>query len=198
MTDERDEVLDELRAAVNVEPSPEFEARVRLATRESRSRGAVWAGRGRAWMWGAVASGAVAAAALVAVLLRSGSAVAPSTVTTVPQSVARNTPSRSVQQAEAVAAARPAPLRRAAAHGAPRRTTTAALEARRAPEVLVPPDQAIALARLLAGVSEGRVMIGATKAADADVTIAPLSDPTPVTITEVRIDSLPVPAGGAS
>jgi hypothetical protein len=69
--------------------------------------------------------------------------------------------------------------------------------ARQEPEIVVPPDQAIALARLLKGVSDGRVMIGATKAIDEDVTIAPLSEPAPVTVKEVRIDPLPLP-GGAS
>jgi hypothetical protein len=64
--------------------------------------------------------------------------------------------------------------------------------------VLVPPDQAVALARLLRGVSDGRVMIGATRSTDEDVTIAPLPEPAPVTVKDVRIEPLPVPAGGAS
>jgi hypothetical protein len=77
------------------------------------------------------------------------------------------------------------------------RAASVARVARREPEIVVPPDQAIALARLLKGVSDGRVMIGATKAIDEDVTIAPLSEPAPVTVKEVRIDPLPLP-GGAS
>jgi hypothetical protein len=199
MTGERDEILDELRAAVNVEPSPAFEARVRRATHEQHRAGTVWPGPRRAWLWSVVAGGAVAAAVIAVFLLRSGDTGSPSAVAMAqPQPTAADAPSRSVQPPPTAAVVRPAPLRRAVARRASNATTTVVRAGRREPDVLVPPDQAVALARLLEGVSEGRVMIGATKAMDADVTIAPLSDPTPVTITDVRIESLPVPAGGAS
>jgi hypothetical protein len=198
MTGERDEILDELRAAVNVEPSPAFEARVRRATQERHRADAVWAGPRRAWLWSVVAGGAVAAAVIAVFLLRSGDTGSPSAVAMAqPQPTAASaTLPRSIQQPATIATRLerkpPVATRRAARAALADRVT------RREPDVLVPPDQAVALARLLEGVSEGRVMIGATKAMDADVTIAPLSDPTPVTITDVRIESLPVPAGGAS
>jgi hypothetical protein len=198
MTDERDETLDELRAAMNIVPSREFEARVRLATRETHPRGAGWSGHQRAWMWGAVASGAVAAAVIGVVLLRSGAAAAPLAVATRQSRPAAvgTTPAREIQPTTAVAISMPAPRVRGAARGAARVTSVARV-ARQGPEIVVPPDQAIALARLLKGVSDGRVMIGATKAIDEDVAIAPLSEPAPVTVKEVRIDPLPLP-GGAS
>jgi hypothetical protein len=198
MTGERDEILDELRAAVNVEPSPAFEARVRRATHEQHRAGTVWPGPRRAWLWSVVAGGAVAAAVIAVFLLRPGDTGSPSAVAMAqPQPTAASaTLPRSIQQPATIATRLerkpPVATRRAARAASADRVT------RREPDVLVPPDQAVALARLLEGVSEGRVMIGATKAMDADVTIAPLSDPTPVTITDVRIESLPVPAGGAS
>jgi hypothetical protein len=198
MTDERDETLDELRAAMNIKPSPEFEARVRLATRESRPRGAAWSEHRRRWIWGAVAGGSVAAAVMAVVLLRSGDTGAPSSVAIAqPQPIAASgTLPRSTQQTAAVATRlEPKPTiatRRAARPASADRVT------RREPEVLVPPDQAIALAHLLQGVSDGRVMIGAIRATEEDVTIAPLPEPAPVTVKDVRIEPLPVPAGGAS
>jgi hypothetical protein len=197
MTDVRDEMLDELRAAMNIEPSPEFEARVRLATRESRPRGAGWIGHRRAWIWGAVAGGAVVAAVMAVVLLRPGSTGAASAVATAqPQPVATSaTLPRSMQQAAVATRLErklPVVTRRTARAASADRVT------RREPDVLVPPDQAVALARLLKGVSDGRVMIGATRSTDEDVTIVPLPEPAPVTVKDVRIEPLPVPAGGAS
>jgi hypothetical protein len=197
MTDERDEMLDELRAAMNIEPSPEFEARVRLATQESRPCGAVWSEHRRGWVWGAVAGGAVAAAVMAVVLLRPGSAGAPSAIAMAqPQPTAASaTLPRSIQQAAVATRLEPKPpvaTRRTARAASADRVT------RREPDVLVPPDQAVALARLLKGVSDGRVMIGATRSTDEDVTIAPLPEPAPVTVKDVRIEPLPVPAGGAS
>jgi hypothetical protein len=197
MTDERDETLDELRAAMHIEPSPEFEARVRLATRESRPRGAGWIGHGRAWIWGAVAGGAVVAAVMAVVLLRPGSTGAASAVATAqPQPVAASATLPRLRQQTAVVTRLerklPVVTRRTARAASADRVT------RREPDVLVPPDQAVALARLLKGVSDGRVMIGATRSTDEDVTIAPLPEPAPVTVKDVRIEPLPVPAGGAS
>jgi hypothetical protein len=198
MTDERDEMLDELRTAMNIEPSPEFEARVRLATRESRPRGAVWSEHRSGWIWGAIAGGAVAAAVMAVVLLRPGSAGAPSAVAMAPPqpTAASATLPRSIQQPAAVATRLepkpPVATRRTARAAAADRVT------RREPDVLVPPDQAVALARLLEGVSDGRVMIGPTRSTDEDVTIAPLPEPAPVMVKDVRIEPLPVPAGGAS
>ena len=106
MTDDSDEILDELRAALNVEPSPEFEARVRMATHASRRAGAVWIEPRRVWIWRIVASGAVAAAAIVAVLLRPGDVAAPSPVAAArPQPAAVGTaPARSIQQTATVVA----------------------------------------------------------------------------------------------
>lgn len=66
MTDERDDLLNAIGEALDIEPSPAFAARVRAATVETTSRRA-------AWQWWAYAAGVSVAAVFAVLVLRPGS-----------------------------------------------------------------------------------------------------------------------------
>jgi hypothetical protein len=199
MTDDSDEILDELRAALNVEPSPEFEARVRMATHASRRAGAVWIEPRRVWIWRIVASGAVAAAAIVAVLLRPGDVAAPSPVAAArPQPAAVGTaPARSIQQTATVVAKPLVPAPRMATR--PARATSATRGARPEPQVLVPAGQIELLHSLVAmrraGVSIPDVAGPSDDGSSVEGATPPpfVGPPSPVVVESVVVDAVRAP-----
>jgi len=174
MTNERDEILDELRALVSIEPTAGFETRVRREVERGAAR-RVW------WPW--VAVGVVVSAVVVVALINR-----------VPPGVAVATPT--VASAIPVAPTVPTRARRPAAEVAVRvqgksvRATLRGVSPQRAePEVLVPPDRAIALAKFMAGVREGRVLFAPSVGSDGPVVVAPLPELVPVMIERLPEDS---------
>jgi hypothetical protein len=180
-----DDPLKELEAALAVEPSPAFAARVRARVAETRSR-PVWLG------WQGIAAAAVVVLAVVGVVawhVRAGDA--------------RNLPHRAAVESAGVPVAgigvpvhvdRATPVARVPAIEVPS-VRTAVVQT---PEVLVPSDQAMALNRLLAGLRERR----ATAAAAAEaplVLLEELPQISPVRLEPIKIDPLvpnSPPSGG--
>ena len=186
MTNDRlDDPLKALEAALAVEPSPAFAASVRARVAESGNR-PMWLG----WQ-GLAAAAVIMLAAFGAVVWRASVG----DVRTVPHGAEAEFTGVPVAGASgpavvdrATAAARPAPI------DAPNIRTAVA----RAPEVLVPPDQAIALNRLLAGLRERRTAdSGAAEA--SGVVIEELPQIIPVRLEPIKIDPLvpnSPPSGG--
>jgi hypothetical protein len=144
--------LDSLDAALNVEPSPEFSARVRMAVAENRRP----AGFRTWWLWASAATVAVVGGVLL---------VVSATPNVTPADVAPI--SKQAQAPIAVRASAPAEL-----------------------EVLVPPDQAIALAQLLNAIHEGRLRVPAQESIlDENGRLIVPSTPT---IPPVTIELLPI------
>jgi hypothetical protein len=164
MNDERDEILDDVRALISIEPAPGFEARVQG---EVQNRAA---SRSRAWWMGTAAlAGATAVIALV--------------------TGARPTPDREPRTAVATASPTP-PVSSVTAAPQPAmavrvRATTSTVSSppkTSEPEVLVPPDQAIALERLVADIKGGRLVLAPIAGDDTPVEIRPLPAIEPVKI----------------
>lgn len=176
MNDDRDEILDELRALVSVEPTPGFEASVRREV-ESRAR---WSSG--AWWTGAAAL--ISATAIVALLTSARPAPVREPRMTV--STPALTPALPVTETPQPTIPAQTQLTTARASSLPPRKTPAAPEERDVPEVILPPDQAIALQRLMAGVRGGQLMWGAGTSSDVPVVVEPLPD-----IPPVRIEALP-------
>jgi hypothetical protein len=168
MNTDRDDILDDLRAALAIEPSPSFEARVRAAAATDAEQRRNW------WPW-LVAAGACAALAVVA-------------ATSWPRAVEVQ-PARMAATfgapATPPAVSAPSTSRRSARPIASRATSTAPVR-RREPEVLVPRDQAIALDRLIRGISEGRATLALAGWPEGPVVVEPLP-----AIVPVRVDALP-------
>ncbi len=189
MTDDRDETLDELRAAMAIEPSPEFEARVRVATRESRRAGTAWGEHRRAWMWSAVAAGAVAVAVIAVVLLRPGNAAAPSAVATMRPSLTPDSAASLEHAPASGAAARP----RASMVVVSRRPARAQPVDRRA-RVIVPDGQTSAFAQFVNAAARGEIRLQSAGASssDAEEIVPALTRPKPIEIAQIVIARLEV------
>jgi len=180
-----DDPLKELEAALAVEPSPAFAARVRARVTEPRSR--------RVWLrWQGMAAAAVMGLAVlgaVAWQVKVGEVRTPPLQTAVEltgPAVAGITAPAPMDRATAVAQALPTDAPRIQPAVAP------------APEVLVPSDQAIALNRLLAGLRERRTAT-ASAAESAAVVIEELPQIIPVRLEPIKIDPLvpnSPPSGG--
>ena len=141
MTDDLDDPIAALSAALDVDPSPEFKPRVRARIQEeSPARRHPW------WL----SAAGVAAVLFVMVWLR---------VEPAPDSEPRL---RAIAEPAAAILLAPAPPRDAPAQLESRRTSqrerAQRLTARHEPEVLIAPDQAIAFQQLLRAVSEGPVV----------------------------------------
>src|SRR5262249_43443818 len=144
MTDERD-VLKELSAALDVQPSPEFAARVR--ERVASAPRAHWS-----WMWIALGTG-VPAATVALISLRGPVqpvVQAPTVLASAPVAVVEPVGPKPAPSPHVVERA-PAPVR-----VLPVRATSSA-----EPEVLVPDDERIALNRLLLAMRQGRAAVPA-------------------------------------
>jgi hypothetical protein len=178
MTEDRDEILDDLRRALAIEPSPAFAARVRMAvagTAQQRPQ----------WMWariGAVGLGAVMIAATVSMWLRPG--VSPDQGLAVPAGPSIDIagslsgPSAAMTKSGGGSVAAEVPA-----------SSSAKFRRRvREPEIIVPPGQATALARLIEGIRDGHTTLALAKWSEGPVVVAPVPDVDPM-----RIDSLPEP-----
>lgn len=171
MSDERvDVALKELAAALSVEPSREFAAEVRARLEsEGRTR---WA-RGVAWVVGATAAAAVAAA----VWISNRHDVAPSQLPSPP----------------VAAEARVSPLTAPAVMtGQPRARRPSAPPQL---EVLVPGDQEIALRGLLVALREGRLSVPPA-AEEAIGGPDDLPKPAAIEIPPIKVEPLTAPSTG--
>jgi hypothetical protein len=166
---------EEIRGALDVDPSPEFLARVRtrLATEPAPS---AWR-----WSWTIVAAGALAAAAIMAIVLtpaREKATPATQTAEAGPKGPAL----RETEPARSPAVRKPGP---SLLERRPRPSGPGEAIASRQPEILLDAAETRALRALIAGVRDGRVDITAAQNSRApaptdlepitDIVIAPLS-----------------------
>jgi len=191
--DPGDHPLAQLDAALRVAPSPAAAARVRERVRQEPVRAS------HGWWSVAAASVAVVAVGIAtSTLLVSRREVTPSVaaVATVP-----STP---------VAASAPAPFETApvrvlpnvagrTAHAAPPPPAVVLAPARpRELEVLVPPDEGIALRKLLMAVRDGRAVVPAPGVRAMEAADGHLLEPTPIEIPLIKIELLPgTPVAGS-
>jgi hypothetical protein len=178
MTRERD-VLRELEAALDVSPSPDFEARVRARVR-TQSIGA------SRWKWPAAV--AVAATIALAVILT------PSRSSPVRPEIARPKAVPRVAGAPAVTSvaenSRPSvEARPSTAGGRPRRVPAEPSLA--PPAVVIPAGQMAAIQRLMSEVSAGRVVIAPERPAPpAALQVSALAEATPIEFDTIRFTPL--------
>ena len=197
MTDEHlDEALNDLRAELSVTPSPEFAAKVRERIEQAPAKSS-W----NVWAWAGVA--ATCAVAVIAVAVwRGGRTETPART----ESAASSNVGRAFRPGETGGAEAPArtegivpsdvgrPFR---AGGSPAPIVHAV--ARRAePEVLVPPDQLIAIRRLMAAVRAGRSLSAAPSQVLFDPDTGELLPPKPIEIPLITVDPLPGTPDGRS
>ncbi len=144
-----DDALKDLQAELSVTPSPEFAAKVRARIEHAPTKPA-W----NVWAWGGVA--ATCAVAVIAVVLGVGRAFRPGAPggAEAPASTEANTSAGAKAPAytEGTASSDVGRPFRAGRSPAP---VVAAAAPRAEPEVLVPPDQLIAIRRLMASVRAG-------------------------------------------
>jgi hypothetical protein len=144
----------ELKAALSVTPSADFEARVRQRIDERRARAWRWTS---AWTWAAAAAGL--AVVVSGAVLMNRSAVAPP-VPVPGRTIAGSTPSTAPAPpptTTAPAGRHPEVRHGGVPHDAVRHTAATANRESKEPEVLVPPQQAEAIRRLARMVAQGRV-----------------------------------------
>jgi hypothetical protein len=206
-SDNLDSFLGDLQRELSVTPSPDFAARVRARVERDTSR--AWSPA--RWFFGAFV---VASAAVVVIMfwnrpapepVRPVSAVAahqpaPAALTSTPPSVAaaspssptsvRSRPARRASPARAtLRATSQGPVAAELVNGDPMTVDpTTASPAIRTLEVLVPPDQEIALRRLLLGMRSGGA--GAPPGSSPSA-VDPLPDVPSIVIVPIRIDALP-------
>ena len=147
MTTERD-VLRELEAALDVSPSPQFEARVRERVRAT-SRGVP------PWTWPAAV--AVAATVVLAVMLVPSRPMSPSRVVVRPETTTATTV---VRQAGPVSKSTPRVEKTERTMVARRARPATTVNRDVALHVVVPQGQMTAIQRLVAEVAAGRVVVG--------------------------------------
>jgi hypothetical protein len=172
----------ELKAALSVSPSPDFEARV--LRRVEADRPSRWPAH---YGWLATAASLVIAAGVFYALNRTSVVVTP---VAAPKIVEHTAPARVTPQPEVPARKSP---------GAPARVETVRLarhasQAPRsfAPEVLVPVNQMEAVRRLVRAVNEGRIEM------PAEPPQGPMAPPPAVTVMPVAVEPIPLaPLGPA-
>lgn len=178
----------ELRQALALTPLPDFVARV-----TTRVRQAPHPPRWATWWW----MGAAAAAALVAVGVSLDWPIERQRQAAPSPSVVSSAPTAPPRSPDFVERATPAPLTSSAARGSGRAAATRKIAAaprpsrEREPEVILPPTQAVAIARLRELVRNG-VLDGTTLPApstQAELVIAPL------TVPEIVVPDLLIAAG---
>ena len=156
---------EEIHKALNVDPSPEFVARVRMRVAREPAPSA-WR-----WAWTLAAAGAMAAAIAIAVVVsrpwgpRDAAQVFPPAHAADLVLRARSAPTvqERVAQAPRPAHAGLKPRATRAAEAFARQRSASAAE----PEILIDPREGFALRRLLAGVRAGRVDLAAVANASA-------------------------------
>jgi len=212
-TDNLDSFLGDLQRELSVTPSPDFAARVRRRVERETSR--AWSPA--RWFFGAFA---VASAAAVVIMFWNRPAPAPVRPAA---AVAAHQPASAALPVTPSAVVAPSPTpssrvtsrpaRRSASPRASLRATsqgpvaaelvsgdpmtmdpTKAEPAIRTLEVLVPPDQEIAIRRLLLAMRAGGA--GAPPPESSPQFAQPLPNLPPIVIVPIRIDGLPGPVGG--
>jgi hypothetical protein len=196
MTDEHlDDALKDLRAELNVTPSPEFAAKVRERIEQAPAKPS-W----NVWAWAGAAATCVVAVIAV-VLWRSGQH---DTSGREPVTLAEAQP---VATAQPPVAARPAPVEplvtpsaRAAAPLVAHATAPVgpAAARRTEPEVLVPPDQLNAIRRLMAAVRAGEAAGLPQAPTLIDPDTGELIPPKLIEIPLIVVDPLPGTPDGRS
>ena len=180
MTTERD-LLRDLEAALDVSPSPDFEARVRERVRAH----AMGVPR---WTW--QAGVAVAATVVLAVMLVSGrqSAVRPAIVRpqapapAAPAAEVRGVTERALPSVETRQTTMTGRARRTAKHVEPDVTS---------PAVVVPAGQMAAIQRLVNEVAAGRVVMGPDRPAPpAAIQVSALAEAPPIEFDTIRFTPL--------
>jgi hypothetical protein len=182
----------EIQDALKVDPSPEFLARVRtrIANEPAPSP---WR-----WSWNLVTAGALAAAAVIAVVIARPAAPRPERVQAARPAETRpeaRAPER--QPAPPSHLAKPGAERSAAgfAHHRAPLVSGFSRTAAAGPEILIDPRQARALRQLIAGVRDGRVDLSAAQKSvtSAPMELAPVTD---IVIAPITIEPL-APLSGA-
>jgi hypothetical protein len=187
MTEPHDDLLAEIRESLRVDPAPGF-------TRGVLDR--IEANRASSWhLWEIAAAAVVVIGAGVATgLLMSRPwpaddvRMTATRVGDVRGAAPMEEPRVDSDAPPAVASIQPVPAR------ASRRAAVA--PSRRQPEVLVPPDQAVLMQRLLEDVAQGRVVVPPENAAlNEPITISALQAPAPIEIPLIVIEPLPTTVG---
>jgi hypothetical protein len=180
MTEERvDRTLRDLEAALAIEPSANLSARVRTQVAQS-SKGA-----GPSGGWQLASAGVVGAMVIASVLAWRGRHESPPVVGLTAAHV--GTPS--VPQ---IVSPAPAPVQTA---NTPNRVARNAVHAHE-PEVLVPPDEAIALSRLVLALRDGRTQVPPVTEVPLDAD-GRLPLPAAIEMPPITIVPLGPPASGA-
>lgn len=188
-----DDALKQLDAALQVMPSPEAVAKVR--ERVQQEEDASRASFGGWWV-------AVAGAALVGVAIASAVFLVSRRVPTSPVPVvATNTPTPGDAVRPGVVNAATRVSRRDGVKAKPVPIAHAAvvpeLDRTGEPEVLVPPDEAIALRKLLIAMREGRASVPSAAQVAEDAK-GRLLEPAPIDIPSIKIELLPgTPVAGS-
>ena len=149
-----DDALDrELERALGVEPSPEFVSRVRTRIANEPAPAAAW------WPWTLVTASVATAVVIALVVSRGNAPAGPKELARRPMTAAQvsenatSAPSGAAQPA--TASANPGGTPAAAPGSAARRSTREPV--RIEPDILVDARESLALRRLIAGVSDGRI-----------------------------------------
>lgn len=179
--DPLDGVEDELRRALAIEPSPEFMPRVRVRIAAERPASGAWLG------WRAALAGAALGAMALALVWNGEVGRQPRGADV--QEV------REVRRGQDIALApEPAPeIGRVRAASVDRPAARVERRVRAEPEILVPPDAALALARVLELARAGALREAAAPPAEAsaptDLVIAPIVVPSVPVMNVVNVDS---------
>ena len=178
MTTERN-ALRELEAALDVSPSPDFEARVRERVRTTSI------GLPR-WTWPAIAG--VAATVVLAVMLGPGRQSAR------PEVVRPQAPAPAASAAEVANAAegsRPSGARRLTSSPQRRHSAAPAEPSLASPVVVVPAGQVAAIQRLMSDVVAGRVVMAPERPAPpAAIQVSALAEAPPIEFDTIRFTPL--------
>jgi hypothetical protein len=179
MTEERVvRALQDLEAALAIEPSAGFSARVR--TRVSQSSDRAWPPEG----WQLAVGGVVGAIVIASVLVWRGPHESPSTI---------GLPAARVATPSVPQIVSPAPVPGQMTY-APNRVARTGIHAHE-PEVLVPPDEAIALSRLVLALREGRMQVPPMTEVPLDAE-GRLPLPAAIEMLPITIEPLGPPASG--
>jgi hypothetical protein len=188
MIDPLDDSLAELSAELDVDPSPEFAARVRTSIASD--------GRARHWRWALVAATSMTVVGLTLWLRQPAPVDAPAVRARI--ALAAESP-RVPFDAAGPQERRPQQVAAVGQRAVAGRVAMRRVVSRPEPETLIAPDQAIAFQRLVRLVYEGRIVAPSsdwpkTSSLDpveppADVTVAPV-EVKPVVINPLIIDTM--------
>ncbi|HEX5069446.1 MAG TPA: hypothetical protein VFV78_04455 [Vicinamibacterales bacterium] len=184
-----DHPLTQLDAALQVSPSPEALARVRERVRQDQESPRVPSG----WWWAAAATVFVAAGIASAVIFTSRRVPAAPSATAATDTSAwtdAGSPAR-VEAARARGPVGPGATSRRDRAASQNRVVPPAPAATHGPEVLVPPDERIALRNLLIALREGRATVPSAGLRVAEDDKGRMVGPAPIDIPSIKIEQLP-------